>query len=200
MHPDPLVDRTSGAQPWRRLFHAANGLTVAAVLHYTAITRGLALGILAAILAVLIVLDLVRLRSSRANTLFFTTFRHLASPREATGPASSTWYTLGVLLTVALFSRENAISGILILAVADPVASYAGRRWGRIPFMGATLEGTLLFFLVATALLLPRHPWPVALGAGVVAALAERLAWPLDDNLAVPVAGAAAVTLLSRLW
>lgn len=199
MPSDALVEKTSGAQPWRRLFHAASGLAVAAILHYSGISRELALWILGAVFAGLVVLDVVRLQSTRANTFFFTAFQHLASPREARGPASSTWYTLGLLLTVALFSRETAISAVLILAVADPVASYAGRRWGRIPFLGASLEGTLLFFLVAVALLLPRHPWPVALGAAVVASLAERLAWPLDDNLAVPLAGGAAITLLVRL-
>lgn len=199
MQLDALVGRTEGAQPWRRLFHAVNGLAAAGVLSYTDISRSLALWILGGLLAAMVVLDGVRLRSTRANTLFFAAFHRIASPREATGPASSTWYALGLLLTVAFFSREAAISGILVLAVADPTASYIGRRWGRRPLLGASLEGTVVFFVVAGAVLLARHPWPVAVTAALVTALAERLAWPLDDNLAVPLAGAAAVTLLGMV-
>jgi dolichol kinase len=193
---ETLVERSAGAQPWRRLFHAANGLVVAGVLHYTDLPRGVAVGILGALLAGLVALDVIRLRSRRTNELFFRAFGPLVTPREAKGPASSTWYALGLLTTVAMFPRAAAISGILVLALADPAASWVGRRWGRHPFLGATLEGSGVFLLVSLAVLLMRHSWPVALVSAVAATLAERFAWPVDDNLIVPVAGAAAVTLL----
>jgi dolichol kinase len=196
---ETLVERSTGAQPWRRLFHAANGLVVAGVLYFTDLPHWVVLGVLAAILAALIALDVIRLLSPRANELFFRTFRHLVTPREAKGPASSTWYVLGLLTTIAIFPRAAAISGILLLALADPAASWVGRRWGRRPFLGATLEGTSVFLAVSLAILLARHSWPVAVLGAVVATLAERFAWPVDDNLVVPVAGAAAVTLLGSV-
>lgn len=196
---DPLVEQTRGAQPWRRVFHAFNGSAIAVGLTLLPVSRGMALVVLAGVLLGLVVLDVVRLRSAKANALFFSAFRHLASPREAGGPASSTWYTLGVILALALFSRQAAVSGILVLAFADPAASYGGRRWGRRPFLGASLEGTAIFALTAFAVLAPRHPVPVAAAAAVACALAERLSWPLDDNLTIPVAGAAAITLLESL-
>jgi dolichol kinase len=99
-------------------------------------------------------------------------------------------------LAVAFFSREVAVSGILVLALADPAASYVGQRWGRRPFLGASLEGTALFAAVAFAVLAPRHGLlPGAVGA-LAMTLAERLSWPLDDNLTIPVVGAAVLTLL----
>jgi dolichol kinase len=196
---EALVERTSGPQPWRRIFHAFNGLLAAAVLSWTGISRGAALWILGVIVVVLLSLDAARLFHRGANVVFFRAFRHLASPREAKGLASSTLYASGLFLTVALFSHAAAVSGILLLALADPAASYVGRRWGRHRFLGGSVEGTGVFLVVSLALLLPRHPWPVALGAGVVTALAERLGWPLDDNVVVPLTGALAVTLLSGL-
>lgn len=191
-----LVQRVDGPQPWRRLFHATNGLLVAGALSLLHVPRSAVLSVLGGVLLALVVVDVTRLRSVRTNELFFRVFRHLATPREVAGVASSTWYALGVLLTVAFFPENAAISGILVLALADPSASWIGHRWGHRPFMGATLEGTGVFFVIALVLLWARHPWPVALGAALVTTLAERLAWPVDDNLVVPLAGAAAVALL----
>lgn len=194
------VHRTGGARPWRHVFHAANGVVVAVALQLTGAPRNLTVAVLGTVLVALATVDFVRLRSRRANILFFTAFRPLASPREAAGIASSTWYVLGLLLTVAIFSRTEAISAILVLALADPVAGWWGRRWGRHPFLGGSLEGSAAFLLVALAVLMPRYPWPMALGAAVVTTLAERRAWPLDDNLVIPVTCATLLTFLSMVW
>lgn len=193
---EPLVARTRGGQPWRRVFHALTGVTLATLLVVWAPPRSLALALLSSATVLAALLDVARLRIPALNVLFFRAFTSLASPREARGPASSTWYLLAVTLAVAIFPLPAAISGILVLALADPAASWVGRRWGRRPFLGGSVEGTLVFLLVAGAVLLVRHPAPAALAAAVLAALAERRSWPLDDNLAVPLVTAAALTLL----
>lgn len=193
---DTLVDRTTGLQPWRRLFHAASGTVAAGILLYADVPRVVALGILGAVLAGLVVLDATRLVNPGANAIFFRAFRTLASPREARRPASSTWYALGMTLAVAFFSPEAAVSGILVLALADPAASYVGQRWGRRAFLGASLEGTGLFAAVTFAILAARHGLVPGAAGALAAALAERLSWPLDDNLTIPVVAAAVVTLL----
>src|SRR3990170_5336154 len=184
---DTLVGRTTGLQPWRRLFHAATGSLVAGILLYADVPRAVAVGILGAVLGGLVVLDAARLASPGANAVFFRAFRTLASPREARRPASSTWYALGMTLAVAFFSPEAAVSGILVLALADPAASYVGQRWGRRPFLGASLEGTALFAAVAFAILTARHGVVPGAAGALAGALAERMSWPLDDNLTIPV-------------
>ena len=185
---DELVQRTRGLQPWRRLFHAANGVATAVALTWLPLERWQAITILGGILAVLVVADVVRMRSPAANRLFFRVFSLLASPREAGRIASSTWYTFGIFLAVVFFPLPYAVSGILVLALADPAASYIGQRWGGRPFMGGTLIGTAVFFGVACAVLGLRHALPVALVAAAVATIAERRSWPLDDNLMIPLA------------
>lgn len=196
---DDLVERTRGVQPLRRLFHALTGVAAAAALTWLDLDRWTAVGILAAALVALALLDLVRLRLPRANAFFFRAFRTLASPREASAMASSTWYAVGLLLAVAFFPRAAAVSGILVLALADPVASYLGQRWGRRPFLGGSVEGSLAFVAGALAVLLLRHDPLVAVGAAMAATLAERLSWPLDDNLVLPPATAAILVLLEWL-
>lgn len=196
---EDLIRSTEGLQPWRRLFHAFNGVAVWAAVEVLGLPIAWTVGILAVAFVLLAGLDLLRLRLPRANEAFFRAFRLLASPREATGPASSTWYALAMLLALVVFPAREALSGILVLALADPAASYLGRRWGRRPFLGGSVEGTAVFVAVSLAILLARHPLPVAVPAAVAAALAERRSWPLDDNLAVPLATGAVLTLLGMV-
>ena len=184
---DHLVERTTGLQPWRRLFHMTGGVAVSVILLRGYVPEGLALVILGVVLALMLGLDLVRLRHSDANRLFFLVFRRLASPREAQGLASSTWYVTGMLLTLALFPLEIAVAAILVLAVADPCASYLGRRFGKRSLGSGTVEGTLVFLAVAFLILALFEELPVAAGVALLASVVEPIPWRLDDNLTVPI-------------
>lgn len=190
-----LVRRSDGVQPWRRVFHAANGILIVVALKTLPIGTGTAMGLLAAAFAVLVIMDGFRLVNPRLNRLFFQAFSYLVSPREVRKVASSTWYLLGVVLALALFPREEALAGILVLALADPAAGFVGRTWGRRPFGSGTLEGTAVFLAVAFVTILPFAPWWAALAAGAAAALVERTPWPVDDNLVIPVTVAAVLHL-----
>lgn len=192
-----LVRRTEGAQPWRRAFHAANGVLLAIALTWWPFAPDSAWIAAWAVAATLLIGDLVRLRVPKANELFFRLFRRLASPREAEGLASSTWYAVGIAVAVTFTPPPVAVSGILVLAFSDPAASYFGRRWGTRPFLGGSVEGSVLFLLVTLAVLAPRHGWAIALAVALPVTLLERRSWPLDDNFTVPVATAAIVALLA---
>lgn len=191
-----LVRRTDGFQPWRRFFHASSGVLLAAVLHWRVFPDPVPAWALGGLLAVLGTLDWVRLRRPEVNALFFRSFPSLASPREARRPASSTWYLLGVLLTVLLFPSPVAVPAVLILALADPTASVVGRRFGRVPLGHGSLEGTGVFFAVAFGCTVGLVGPGPALLAAATTTFVEPLPWPLDDNMTIPVvAGAALWTL-----
>jgi dolichol kinase len=195
---DRLVARTAGPQPWRKVFHAFNATALASLVVVFDPPDLLLLAGLALIVVILLIADFVRLRSEPANQLFFRAFAALASPREARGIASSTWYGIGILAAFALFPRQVAVSSVLVMGLCDPVAGYVGRRFGRRAFLGGTLEGSLAFVAVAVLVLAARHPIGPAVAAAVLSALAERRSWPLDDNLAVPLACGA--TIAALLW
>ena len=184
---DELVGRTRGLQPWRKLFHACNGIAVAAGLAYLGLPRSEALVVLGGIAILLLLGDVLRLAHKGTNELFFRAFSSLASPREAKGLASSTWYVFGIVIALLLAPRPEVVSGVLVLGLADPAASAFGQKYGRRPFLGGTIEGTLVFVAVALAILAIRHPWPAAVPAAIVAAVAERRSWPIDDNFTIPV-------------
>lgn len=182
-------------KPLRRVFHAGAGLLLAWGPSALEVDHALLLWILGSLFVVLIVFDLVRLRTDWLNTLFLRTLPSLASSREAVGVASSTWYVLGVFLTYLLFPATAAVPAILVLALADPAASVVGRTWGRTRVGKGTVEGTLAFFLVAAALLWGYYG-AMGLAVALVVSLAEPLPLRLDDNLLVPLLTAAGLFLL----
>lgn len=186
-HLPALVAHTEGLQPWRRVFHAVNGLIIAGVLWILDPPWILAVATLGGLATLLFLSDLMRLRAPSLNRVFFRLFRPLASPREAVRPASSSWYIVGCFLAVAIFPREVAVAGILVLALADPMASYIGRRWGRRQFGAGTVEGSAVFTMAAFLVLLLFAGWGVAGVTALLVAWVERLRWPLDDNLTVPL-------------
>jgi dolichol kinase len=191
-----LVKKTEGLQPWRRVFHAANGTVLVLILTLVPVPTPFVLLFLGALLAILVLADALRLARPDLNVLFFRAFTFLASPREEKGIASSTWYVLGALLVLLLYPRQAALAGILTLALADPMASLIGRKWGRRKIGSGTLEGSVVFFLVASLTLAFFAPWPVAVAAALAAAVVEAIPWPVDDNLSVPLAAGGLLALL----
>jgi dolichol kinase len=183
-----LVERTRGLQPWRRVFHACNGVVLALGPGALGMGRSLAAGVLAVCAALLFAADLARLRFPGLNVLFFRWFRSLASPREAAGIASSTWYAVGAFLAWALFPAPVAVPAILVMALADPAASVVGRRFGRRRLGKGTLLGSSTFFAVSFAVLLAATGNPVVVVVAGLAALVEVLPLGLDDNLTIPLA------------
>ena len=54
--------------------------------------------------------------------------------------ASSTWYTLGLFVTLQLFPFREACLGIVALGAGDPMAGLIGRMFGQIHVPG-TVRG-----------------------------------------------------------
>ncbi|MSR36546.1 MAG: hypothetical protein EXR95_07880 [Gemmatimonadetes bacterium] len=190
------AERLRGVQPWRRVFHAGNALVAALLPQLLGIGRWVVVGILSAMLVALLAFDRARLRRPEINALFFRMVPSLASDRERTQVASSTWYALGLILVYALFPGRVVIPAIMVLGLADPAASTVGRLWGRTRIGKGTWLGTSVFFGVTYAIM----AWEVGPLAALPAALAvsavEVLTLPVDDNLTVPLTAAAALWLV----
>ncbi len=194
---DALIEKTKGIQPWRRVFHASNGLIIVGVLLFTPLTSREVSWILAAVLAIMLLLDALRLLRPGVNRVFFRTFLFLVSPREKGRLASSTWFVLGVLLTLLLFPWQISVAAILVLALADPAASVLGRLFGKRRLGKGTLVGSSAFLAVAFPCTLTVLAWPAALAAAVAIAAVEIIPWPLDDNLVLPLASGVIISFLA---
>ena len=191
-----VVRRTEGLQPWRRVFHAACGLAIVAMVEYGGLGRTIDLVLLGAGIVACLMLDWVRLRVPDANFVFFRWFAALASPREASRIASSTWFLCGAFATLLIAPPHLFTPSVLVLSLADPAASVVGRLWGRHSLGKGSWEGTIAFFLVASVVTMPFVGLPSALMAACIVAIFEVLPAGIDDNLTVPVVSALALRLV----
>lgn len=187
-----LAERTGGVQPWRRVFHAATGVGLAAAAHCAGAGSFGLRAALAGATAASFSLDALRFRFPEVNAIFFRWFRVLASPREARGPASSSWFLAGAL-AVSLLAPAHFVPSLLVLALADPAASVVGRLWGRRALGKGSWEGTATFFVAGCGVLVPWAGVPHGLLAAGFAAAVEAAPWKLDDNLTTPLAVAVAL-------
>lgn len=144
-----------------------------------------------------------RRMSPRANDLLMKVFGKVAHPHERFRVNSATWYATALLILSLTVPPMISAIAVGILGVADPAAAIVGRRWGRTRLVnGRSLEGTTTFivtgFGLAFALLLVNHgdltatqALLLAGAAALPAAAAELFSKRIDDNLSVPLAGAA---------
>ena len=183
----------------RSVFHAFMGLS-GVLLYQFVLARETILWMLSGLLLTFIGLDVSRRFSARFNSLLVDKmFKGIVRPQERYRIPSASWYLLALFAVVLLIPRPAACAAVMILALADPIASLVGSRTGTIKLHNdKSLQGSLAFlltgFVAAGAYLLLAGPltWPMALAAAAsmaaVGAFVELYSDALDDNFSVPVA------------
>ena len=195
----PPSRNRSDAEVPRKLWHAIGVLNL--VIVYQAAPPTWALRLMAGLCVLGVALDLIRLRVDKFSAVVTRMFGHLMRDHERGDWAGSTYILIGALLTIAIFPAPVASLSLLFLALADPLASYFGIRFGTVPLVGAkTLQGTLAAFAICTVLalmfyasrgLMVEHLLIAGLLSGFAGAMAELLpVGSLDDNLTQPVLSA----------
>jgi dolichol kinase len=185
-----------GKEAKRRWQHALTGHALVQISYFLPLQLSL-LALLAGCLAIAYV------RLYQAD-LYVRLFGPLLRPAEL--PTSDGRLTLpgafyflgGAFLTALLFPLPVARYAVECLALADPVASWVGRSVGPSAYnprlhASATMAGCLGSFCVAFCLgMLVWQQWRVSLVGALVCSAAEANPW-VNDNLAIPLATAAAV-------
>lgn len=144
--------------------------------------------------AVAVGLEVARLRSFRVRD-WLARVAPVFRPEEADRPSGAMWLAVGYGIAVLLPPPAPAM-GILVGAIADPVASWIGSAGRNTP--GKTLRGSGAHFAVALGLLvLAGLPWGRAAIAAAVGTVLERCSGSVNDNVVVAPGVAAAVTLLA---
>lgn len=134
-------------------------------------------------------------------TAFSGAFGALLRTHERRGLTGATWLALTMALVLWLAPLNAAIASLWAAAVGDAAAAVVGRsvtRWRGQQGAGKTLAGSLAALIATTLGVLWLTPASalVALLLGAGAALAERPALPVDDNLRIGLAVALAATVL----
>lgn len=203
--PERPVARISRTNLSRSFFHAVMGLGAALLYHFV-LTRTQAIVIMATVVTVFSGLELGRRRWTALNDFLMRLpfIKVIARPHEYFRVNSATYFAFGLLIAALTFPQAAVELGCVILAVADPLASTLGRRFGRTKlYRDKSLVGTGAFIgagalagAVYLELLFPGLEgagFAVLLAVGAAAA-AELFTSRLDDNLTVPLAAALAAS------
>lgn len=204
------IAQTRKTVSWpRKLFHLGMISSAGLVTALSGIERSWALVVMGVLALVVGGLDVLRLVSPRWNAHVLRECSAIVRREEEDHLSSSTWFLVGALATIAFAPLPFAGLAFLYLAVGDPIASWIGVRFGRTKLPGGkSLEGSLALVFTCAVVgtlflgLTGAATWSVApllaLAGAFAAAFAEWL--PLgrvDDNCRVPIAAAAALTLLA---
>ncbi|NJL24068.1 MAG: hypothetical protein HC902_02050 [Calothrix sp. SM1_5_4] len=190
----------------RRLWHFFGVMTM--VVLYWIMTPQRAAIVCSAVSAFMILFDVCRLRSRRLNIFFTWLFGPFLRESERGRLAGSTFMMAGVTLCVWLYPKNVVLLTLLFFAVADPLASYFGIRYGKDKLVGnKSLQGSaaafIACFVVAFAFfltfdLMRERLFLACLMSALIGAVSELFpVWKLDDNFVFPVLGS---TLLAGLF
>ncbi len=183
----------------RRLFH----MVFASVFPVMALLLPYAwlLIILLATAALVVLVDLARLRVNRLNAIFLRFFRPVVRPREETRVTGASYVLLGTLGAFVLYPRDAAVLAVLFTSLGDPVAGMVGQRAPGWRILGKSPWGTAAMVATGLAVAGLMHftgvigfRWQIAAGA-LVAGIVELLSLPPDDNVWVPLAAGGFITL-----
>ena len=146
--------------------------------------------------------DTFRLGEPRYRNLFHSLSGELIRPGEKSNLLGSTCLLIASTITVFLFPKQVAAAALCYLIVGDTVAALVGRRFGKIRLFGKkTLLGSLAFFASAflAGSLIPGLETRTAFAGALVAAVAEALPLPVDDNFSIPILSGVAMVLARAL-
>jgi dolichol kinase len=139
------------------------------------------------------------------NRFAFEHFGSYIRRNEEHKLTGTTAYILGIGLSLYVYSPPVATAAICFLAIGDVAATTIGERYGKTKIGGKSLEGTIAFVVAALCAgfalsLAVVHPavWIMVIGA-LVAASAELLPLPLNDNFVIPLVSGGVMELASRM-
>jgi dolichol kinase len=189
----------------RRIWHFAGVLVIFGLYWFldqkTALIAAIGMSLL------LIGFDISRLSIPVCNRLFTWMFRPVLRDSEKHRLSGLSFLMAGVTVIVLLFPKSVGLLALLFLAVADPLASYFGIRFGKDKLIGhKSVQGTFAAFVACFFIalgyflymdLMRERLFIVCLLAGLAGAFSELVPiFKLDDNFVFPVVSSALLTAL----
>lgn len=181
----------------RRLFHLANGVTVA-TLYWLSFTHAQAIHILGTIACLLYIAEQIRINYPEKAQKFVPITKFIMRAEEQLKESAMVPYAFAVLLTIITFPKPLALIAIYTLAISDPLSAIIGIKYGkRRVVQHKSIEGSLAFFtscfiicfiVLGASLSIPTFTLLlISIIISLAASLCEMLPIRIDDNLTIPL-------------
>jgi dolichol kinase len=166
---------------------------------YYFLSKDIVLSVLLPLLFCMVVVEMLKYKSETVYSLYLKYFKFLLREHEFNKDKfrinGASWVLLADVVCIILFPKYIAISGMLLLSLADSSSAVIGRMYGKKQFApNRSYAGTFAFFVtgVIIVLLSPKYVYQpmeyyLGLTAVAVTTLADSVKFPVDDNFAIPV-------------
>ena len=175
----------------RKLVHSAVGMSFYFAFSSEAFERSNSKIFLYCFAALVVFIDSLRFLYPKLNQNLLLIFQSLARKEEVSRFSGLTTYLVSAAICLSFLSAKTVAPFFLVVAIADPLASIMGIKFGGLKtYRNKTVVGLLTYF-IATSLILNFSSFTLekTLILGSILSLTESYV-PLDDNLSVPIVGA----------
>lgn len=186
---------------WRKSIHLSSLWMAVAIWH---LDRTTALFLFGLMLAGLLACELLRTRWTPFTTIYNKIFGRILRAHEKKKFTGAFYVVLSAFLAVLLFNKTIAITSLGIMLISDSMAALIGKKFGRTPIAGKSMEGSLAFLLSALAVVYVTgklgHEDPSFFYSGMAAALTATITelfgkkLKIDDNLTITLTSGAVLT------
>ncbi|MAE70060.1 MAG: hypothetical protein CME06_06280 [Gemmatimonadetes bacterium] len=143
--------------------------------------------------------DLIKLRSRRGNRIFMAAFARFLRRHETRELNGATFVMLAAAATILCLSKPVATAAMAFLVLGDTAAALVGKSFGRLRYLGKSVEGSVACFLACmlAVWVIPDISIEVGLAGAAAATIAELVPIPIDDNFRIPLAAGGLMQLMS---
>lgn len=203
------LSKNSYGEFLRKLIHISSA---AIPIAYYFLNRTLILSVLLPALFLMLLVEFLKYKSEFIYNLYFRIFRIMLKDHELDRKIfrinGASWVLLGDAVCVLIFPKLIAITGMLILSLADSLSAVFGRlSRGKHIVPDRTITGILVFFLVALIIsfLTPKYfyslkEYSLYIAMSAVTAAADVIRLPVDDNFVIPVISSGVLYILYLIF
>jgi len=189
----------------RKLIHISSA---SIPIGYYFLPKEIVLYIIIPIIILLVSFELLKYKVNFLYKLYLKIFKGMLREHEYSRSNlrlnGASWVLIGDAICIIIFPKLIAISGMLLLSLADSISAFAGQVFAKKYYApNRSYIGSVTFFIVGIIIILlsPKYfyqPFEYLIGiiAVLVTTIADAFSIPADDNLFIPVISCAVLYIL----
>ncbi len=194
---------------YRKMLHIFSAVIP---LTYYFIDKQVILMILLPLIFLMLMVEILKYRIDFVYNIYVKFFsimlRNHETERMRVRMNGATWLLVADVITIIVFPKYIAITGMLLLSLSDSFSGIMGRLYGKKKYSkNRSYIGTLTFFIVGLliAVFTPKYfysstEYLIAAAAVFLTTIADSINLPADDNLVIPIVSSALLYVLYILF
>ena len=194
---------------FRKMIHYSSAVIS---IGYYFIDKNIVLAVLGISLVSMICIEFVKYRSDFIYHLYIKYFKHMLREHEYDRKKftvnGATWVFISCIICIIFFPKLIAITGMLMLSIADSTAGIIGRMFGKKQYApNRSYAGTAAFFIAGILIvaLTPKYIYTgteylICAAAVIVTTFAEAFYFHIDDNFTIPIVGSGSLYLFYLIF